>query len=103
MACNLFIKGPRKNRVVVFGAPIVGAAYLLFFIQFYLLKFATDVLLLPAAAVGAIFGLGKLWDAVSDPLVGTLSDRTRSRLGRRRRLRRLRFVLGIPVAIVAGL
>jgi oligogalacturonide transporter len=33
---------------------------------------------------GLIPGLGKIWDAVSDPLMGYLSDRTSSRFGRRR-------------------
>jgi Na+/melibiose symporter-like transporter len=34
--------------------------------------------------VGLVFLVGRLWDAVTDPLIGTLSDRTRSRFGRRR-------------------
>jgi len=55
-----------------------------FLINLYLLKFATDVLLLAPAVVGLIFGLSKAWDAVSDPLAGHLSDRTRSPRGRRR-------------------
>ncbi|MFC0205762.1 MFS transporter [Novosphingobium soli] len=35
-------------------------------------------------ALGTIFLLERLWGVFADPLVGTLSDRTRSRLGRRR-------------------
>jgi GPH family glycoside/pentoside/hexuronide:cation symporter len=50
----------------------------------YLLKFATDVLLIAPALVGAVFGAARLWDAVSDPLAGHWSDRTLHRLGRRR-------------------
>lgn len=34
--------------------------------------------------IGLIFLFGRLWDAVTDPLVGALSDRTRSRFGRRK-------------------
>lgn len=34
--------------------------------------------------IGAIFLLARLWDAVIDPTIGVLSDRTRSRWGRRR-------------------
>jgi GPH family glycoside/pentoside/hexuronide:cation symporter len=71
-------------RLLTYGAPILGLAYLLFFVQFYFLKYATDVLLLPPAAVGALFALAKLWDATSNPIVGSWSDRTRSRFGRRR-------------------
>ncbi|QUD90125.1 MFS transporter [Phenylobacterium montanum] len=34
--------------------------------------------------VGLVFMVGRLWDAAADPLVGVLSDRTRTRFGRRR-------------------
>ena len=47
-------------------------------------KYTTDTLLVPAAAVGTIVMIARLWDAVSDPLAGYLSDRTVSKLGRRR-------------------
>src|SRR6202011_4869652 len=36
------------------------------------------------AVVGGVFMLTRLWDTVSDPLIGLLSDRTRSRFGRRK-------------------
>lgn len=38
----------------------------------------------PLATVGLIFLAARLWDAVTDPAIGLLSDRTRSRWGRRR-------------------
>jgi GPH family glycoside/pentoside/hexuronide:cation symporter len=66
------------------GPPIFGLSSALFFLQFFFLKFATDVLLIAPAVVGSLFAAGRLWDAVSDPVVGTWSDRTRTRLGRRR-------------------
>jgi len=69
---------------LAYGAPIFAIAYPLFFLQFYFLKFATDVLLLSPALVGALFALARVWDAVNGPLVGSFSDRSRSRLGRRR-------------------
>jgi len=39
---------------------------------------------LAAGIAGVAFGIGKVWDAVTDPLMGFISDRTRSRWGRRR-------------------
>jgi GPH family glycoside/pentoside/hexuronide:cation symporter len=57
-------------------------AYVLVLIMY--LKFAVDDLGASAAVVGTIFLVAKLWDAVSDPMVGNLSDRTKSRFGRRR-------------------
>jgi len=50
----------------------------------YLLYFATEVLHLPALWAGVALFLPRLWNILADPLVGTLSDRTRSRFGRRR-------------------
>lgn len=73
---------PRTH--VAYGVPIFAVAYLLFFVQFYFLKFATDELLLAPALVSVLFGAAKLWDGVSGPLIGSWSDRTRSRFGRRR-------------------
>ncbi|HEX7854222.1 MAG TPA: MFS transporter [Sphingobium sp.] len=39
---------------------------------------------LSLGAIGLIFLIGRLWDAILDPLIGSLSDRTRSRWGRRK-------------------
>ncbi len=83
--------------MLAYGGPVLGIAYLLFFVQFYFLKYATDVLLLPPVAVGVLFALAKLWDAVSNPWVGSWSDRTRSPLGRRRP-----FLLASLPLLVAG-
>ena len=70
--------------LAAYGGPVFAVGYLLFFVQFYFLKFATDVLLLSPAVVSLLFGAAKLWDGVSGPLIGSLSDRTRTRWGRRR-------------------
>lgn len=76
----------RLNWSVIFayGAPGVGAGYMYLLLGLYIMKFSTDVLLIAPAVMGTIFGLSRVWDAVSDPLVGYLSDRTRTPLGRRR-------------------
>ncbi len=70
--------------LVAYAAPALASSFLFTAVSLYLLKFSTDVLLLAPATVGLIFGFGRFWDAVTDPLVGQLSDRTRSALGRRR-------------------
>ena len=70
--------------VFAFGAPAIGAGYMYLLLSLYVMKFATDVLLIAPAVMGLIFSASRIWDAVSDPLAGYLSDRTRSRLGRRR-------------------
>ncbi|AKC86879.1 MFS transporter [Pseudoxanthomonas suwonensis] len=51
-------------------------------ISAFLLIFYTDVMGLAAAAVGTMMLVTKLVDAVTDPLMGAIADRTRSRWGR---------------------
>jgi GPH family glycoside/pentoside/hexuronide:cation symporter len=67
-----------------YAAPGFGVSFLYSLLLVMYLKFATDRLGASAAIVGFIVFASKVWDAVSDPLAGNLSDRTRSRLGRRR-------------------
>ncbi len=50
----------------------------------YLMKFSTDVLLIAPAVMGVLLAASRMWDAISDPVVGYLSDNTRSTIGRRR-------------------
>jgi GPH family glycoside/pentoside/hexuronide:cation symporter len=72
------------RTLLLYASPAFGLGAPLFFVQFFFLKFATDVLLLAPGVIGAIFAVGRLWDAALDPIVGTWSDRLRTRLGRRR-------------------
>ncbi|MEP6907257.1 MAG: MFS transporter [Pseudoxanthomonas sp.] len=51
-------------------------------ISAFLLIFYTDVMGLAAAAVGTMILVTKLIDAATDPLMGALADRTRTRFGR---------------------
>ena len=53
-------------------------------LMFFQLYFMTDVAGLNPALAGWAVGIGKIWDAVNDPLIGLFSDRIRSRFGRRR-------------------
>jgi len=67
-----------------FGVGDLGGNLFYTLISFYALYFLTDVAGLAAAAAGTAIMAGKLWDAFADPMVGLLSDRTKSRWGRRR-------------------
>ncbi len=77
---------PRRPTLslAAYGLPAFGLEATVFMSSLYLVKFATGSLAIAPVVVGLILGIGRLWDAVSDPLVGYASDRTRTALGRRR-------------------
>jgi GPH family glycoside/pentoside/hexuronide:cation symporter len=50
-------------------------------VMFYMPFFYTDIFGLPAAFIGAMFLIARGLDAVSDPIMGLIADRTRSRWG----------------------
>ena len=72
------------NTTFAYGVPAIGAGYMYLVLSLYVMKFSTDVLLIAPVVMGLIFSASRIWDAVSDPIVGYLSDRTRNRFGRRR-------------------
>ena len=76
-------KLPLKD-IVAFAAPAIGLGYMYLLVALYVMKYSTDVLLIAPALMGIIFSASRILDAFSDPLIGFLSDRTKSRYGRRR-------------------
>jgi GPH family glycoside/pentoside/hexuronide:cation symporter len=74
----------RLGVILDYTAPTVGIGFMFLLVNLYLMKFSTDVLLIAPGAMGLIFGISRIWDAISDPVAGYLSDRTQTRLGRRR-------------------
>ena len=74
---------PRKViAAAVFNSLASNCMWML--INYYLLFFYTDVLLIPATAATVIFIIARLWDVINDPMMGVLCDRTRSREGKSR-------------------
>lgn len=61
-------------------------------INFFYAIFLTDVVKIPPQYASIIFLVGKIWDAVTDPIMGFISDRTNTRFGRRRPY----FLAGVP-------
>lgn len=68
---------------LAYGAGDLGPAITANILAFFLLFFFTNVAGLNAALAGSVLLISKIWDAVNDPIVGVMSDRTRSRWGRR--------------------
>ena len=84
------------REILTYGLPRSGAAMMFIMVSVYLSKFYTDTLLLAPAFVAWTFLIGRFWDGFTDPIMGYVSDETKSRLGRRRPY----FLLSaIPVGI----
>jgi GPH family glycoside/pentoside/hexuronide:cation symporter len=70
------LRGPARQRLLwAYGMGDVGTGMGASLIGFYLLRFYVAAGLPPLLA-GLAFGLGRFWDAVNDPIVGWLSDKT---------------------------
>jgi GPH family glycoside/pentoside/hexuronide:cation symporter len=70
--------------ILLYSAPMAGIGFMELLFGMYLMKYATDVLAVAPAAMGVVFLVSRVCGALSDPVAGFLSDRTRTRLGRRR-------------------
>lgn len=68
---------------LAYGSGDMGPAITANILVFFLLYFFTNVAGLPAGMAGSILAISKIGDAINDPIAGILSDRTRSRWGRR--------------------
>lgn len=76
-------KIPTKEKIFYgFGALMDGGGVAL--MACVLLKYMTDTLLIASAAASTIMLISKIWDAITDPVMGYISDNTRSKFGRRK-------------------
>ncbi|KWV93887.1 MFS transporter [Erythrobacter sp. AP23] len=72
---------PTRWRRAAYGLGDLGFNLYWSTVSFYILYFYTDVLGLSGKVAGLIFLVAMLWDAVTDPVIGILAQRTRSRWG----------------------
>lgn len=72
------------SAILIYASPAPCVGFMFFLVSMYLMKFSTDVLLIAPGVMGLIFGASRIWDAITDPVAGYLSDRTETRIGRRR-------------------
>ncbi len=77
-----------------FGVCDLGGNLFFTAMGFWALNYLTDTVALPAAAAGFAIMVGKIWDAVTDPMMGYISDRTKTRFGRRRP-----YILGAAIPL----
>ena len=71
-----------------------GAGYI---ISMYFTVFLTDVVNLSLNQAGIVVMIATIWDAITDPVMGIITDRTRSKTGKHRRY----LLWGIPLMAVS--
>lgn len=99
---DIQLERPRLSFKEKVGFSLGDMASNLYFQTFVLFLpiFYTDVLGIPAAAMGTMMLVTRIWDAVTDPLMGMIADRTQSRWGKFRP-----YILGfaLPLAVAGVL
>lgn len=75
-----------------------GCAIFFAFVSSYLMVFYTDVLGISAAAVGTLFVIARIWDAINDPIMGVLVDKVG--VSKHGKFRPYVVKFGLPIVIV---
>jgi GPH family glycoside/pentoside/hexuronide:cation symporter len=86
-----------KTSLIAYSLPSAPTSMLMMMLVVYLAPFYASEMGMELAAIGGIFFVARLFDAVIDPVVGNLSDLTRSRFGRRKPW----IAVGTPILMVA--
>lgn len=69
---------------VAYGMGDVGCNFSWMFVGNFLMIFYTDVFGISMGAVASLMLLSRFWDAINDPIIGSLCDKTHTRWGRYR-------------------
>ncbi|WP_373479410.1 MFS transporter [Geminocystis sp.] len=83
MSSNQLSEKLNLTTKLAFGAGDIGPALTANILVFFLMPFFTNVAGLSPAVAGSILFVGKIADAINDPLIGVFSDRTQTKWGRR--------------------
>ena len=88
----------RPGLLAAYAAPALPLAAMYFPVYVFLAEFYAGTHGLALAAIGTVFIVVRVFDAVSDPMAGILSDRITTRWGRRRPW----LVAGTPLVMLAA-
>ena len=93
-----YTPGPLTLKTkLLYGAPSFAGAAMIIPIFIHMPKFYADVVLVPLGYLAMAIAIARSLDALSDPLMGWISDHTHTRLGRRRPY----MLIGAPLCGVA--
>jgi len=84
LARNALRSPARPKYLAAYGSIAAPLAILIVPLYNYLPSFYASEIGLSMSAIGLIFFASRLWDGILDPVIGILSDRTRSRWGARK-------------------
>lgn len=89
----------KRRQLLAYAAPTVALQAMLVPLYNFLppVYYSPEVGMV-ALTVAVIFAVGRFWEAIIDPLIGGLSDRTAHRFGRRR----VWMLIGTPIALVSA-
>lgn len=71
-----------KAAVICYGFGDLASQFVWTFVGSYLTVFYTDVVGIAPLAVSIIMIIARIWDAVNDPMMGAIAERSHSKLGR---------------------
>jgi GPH family glycoside/pentoside/hexuronide:cation symporter len=83
--------------VLAYGAPSFAGAAIAIPIYVHMPKFYSDVILVPLGYIALAIAAARALDAITDPLMGWISDRTRTPWGRRKPW----IAVGVPLCAVS--
>jgi len=87
----------RWKTIAAFAVPAVPISALGLPLVVYLPPFYAEEMGLGLAMVGTIFMITKFWDVFTDPVLGIVSDKIKTRLGRRRHW----IILSVPILMLS--
>ncbi|MDR0855759.1 MAG: glycoside-pentoside-hexuronide (GPH):cation symporter [Christensenellaceae bacterium] len=97
---ELKLKTYTKKEFGTFMTSMFGQNLLITLVSACFLYYTTSTMLLPAAAVGIIMTLARVWDAVNDPIMGVIVDRKQGKRGKCIPFLR---IVPIPIAVLTFL
>lgn len=76
------VKRASKAAVICYGLGDLASQFIWTYVGSYLTIFYTDIVGFTPAVVSAIMLLARVWDAINDPMMGSIAENTRSKFGR---------------------
>lgn len=84
-----------STTVVLFGLPMLAGGMMNMLAGTFFMKYATDTLFLTPTFIGMALFISRWWDAINDPIIGWLNDRSQAKGKRARWIFVSSFFIGL--------